>query len=148
MSWDLAPIRKALEYGFLPIGYGDVVIDEAQGVSVASTEEMIRYLAIKLKPSRIIVGTDVDGIFTADPKNDRNAELVRKVGPHNIGEALTMVGGSKKVDVTGGMSSKLEQLYGISKETGAVCQIVNAAKKGELYDALIGSDIGTTIMAR
>ena len=42
MSWDIAPISSALRSGFLPIGYGDVVLDDAQGVSVASTEEIIR----------------------------------------------------------------------------------------------------------
>ncbi len=148
ISWDVKPIRKVLDYGFVPIGYGDLVIDEAQGVSVASTEEIIRHLAMKLKPDRIIVGTDVDGIFTADPKSDRNARLIKRVDSHNIKEVLKMVGGSKKIDVTGGMKGKLEHLYSISKETGTVCQIVNASRKGVLYSALTGEKTGTIISAK
>lgn len=147
ISWDITPIRKALECGFLPIGYGDVVLDSAQGFSVASTEEIIRHLAGKLKTHMIIVGTDVDGVFTSDPKSDPDAELVRKVGRRNIGEVLKMVGGSKKVDVTGGMKGKLIHLYNISKSTGAVCQIVNASRKGDIRAALSGKRLGTLIDA-
>ncbi len=148
VSWDVTPIRKVLDYGFIPIGYGDLVIDEAQGVSVASTEEIIRHLATKLKPDRIIVGTDVDGIFTADPKSDSSASLIKRINSSNIKAVLKMVGGSKKIDVTGGMKGKLEHLYNIAKETGTVCQIVNASRKGVLYKALSGKNLGTTISAR
>lgn len=146
-SWDISPIRKALEYGFLPIGYGDVVIDSVQGFSVASTEEIMRYLAVRLKPSRIIVGTDVAGVFTADPKRDRDAELIPRIGRKNIAEALKRVGGSGKVDVTGGMRSKLDHLYQISRETGAICQIVDANRKGALASAIAGGSAGTIIDA-
>ena len=93
------------------------------------------------------MGTDVDGVFTSDPKSDPDADLVRSVGRKNMGEVLKMVGGSKKVDVTGGMKSKLMHLYNISRETGAVCQIVNANKKGALRAALSGKTLGTLIDA-
>lgn len=148
ISWDVSPIRKVLEYGFLPIGYGDLVIDSGQGFSVASTEEIMRYLAMRLRPDKIIVGTDVDGVFTADPKSDRSAKLISRINSSNIGEVLDMVGGSKKIDVTGGMRGKLEHLYRISRQTSIPCQIVNADRKGALYAALKGKKIGTEITAR
>jgi isopentenyl phosphate kinase len=148
ISWDIAPIKKALDYGFLPIGYGDVVIDDAHGVSVASTEEILGYLARKLNPHRIIVGTDVDGIFTSDPKIDKAAKLIRRVDSENIREVLKTVGGSRKVDVTGGMKSKLEHVYNMSRETGTICQIMNANREGELYRSLTGNESGTIIDAR
>jgi isopentenyl phosphate kinase len=145
-SWDIRPLEMALENDFLPITHGDVIMDSKQGVSIASTEEVFRYLASRLKPEKIIIGTDVDGVFSADPKLHRNAELISRIGRGNIEELLDQTGGSTKVDVTGGMRSKLEYLYNMSKETGAVCQIVNAGTKGTLQAALSGKEVKGTII--
>lgn len=148
VSWDTSPISKALEFGFIPIVYGDLVIDSARGFSVASTEEVIRYLSTKLSPQKIIVGTDVDGVFTADPKSDKSAKLIPKITKDNISKVLDSVGGSSKVDVTGGMKSKLEYLFDISKSAGIPCQIINASTPGVLQKALEGEKVGTEISAK
>lgn len=147
-SWDLYPIKLALGYGFVPLTHGDVIIDSKQGVSIASTEEVFSYLALKLKPYKIVIGTDVDGVFEEDPRLNPNAELIRDVNKNNLHEVLLGVGGSTKIDVTGGMKTKIQHLYDISKKTGAVCQIVNANVPGRIKDALTGRNtIGTVIDA-
>ncbi len=55
-------------------------------------------------------------------------------------------GDSRKIDVTGGMRSKVEYLYNISKETGAECQIINISSKGRLHDALLEKKVIGTII--
>lgn len=83
---------------------------------------------------------------TADPKLHSDAKLIERIDGNNIENALAGAGGSTKTDVTGGMESKLEYLRGISKDTGAICQIVNIAEPGRLYSAVSGAEmIGTII---
>ncbi len=145
--WDLSPMIKALELGFLPITYGDVVLDKSKGFSIASTEEVFRHIAKTIKPKKIIIGTDVGGIFDSDPKVNKDAKLIKEVNPENVNEILNYAGSSTKIDVTGGMKTKLEYLYNMSKQTGAVCQIVDLTITGNLKKVILGGNIGTLITA-
>jgi isopentenyl phosphate kinase len=146
-KWDLSPMKTALSLGFLPITYGDVVVDSEKGFSIASTEEVFRHVSSIIKPKKIIIGTDVDGIFDSDPKLNNGAKLIKRVDKGNINEILNYAGSSTKVDVTGGMKSKLKYLYNMSRETGAACQIINIAVPGNLAKTLKGNSIGTKIKA-
>ncbi len=146
MHWDLSPLKLAMENGFVPVTLGDVVVDRKLGVTIVSTEEAFRFIASELKPRRIIIGGDTDGVFTSDPKAFPDAELISTIDSGNIGTAIAGAGGSRKVDVTGGMRSKLEFLYEMARNTGAVCQIVNIAVHGRMRSAISGEEvIGTLI---
>jgi len=139
-------LNLALNNGFIPLVYGDVVMDAKKGVSIASTEMVLSFLAQHMKPHKIILATDVDGLFTANPKVDRNAKLIRLINGKTIDSALQFAGNSLKVDVTGGMHSKVRSLYNMVKATGATGYIVNANVKGRLYSVLVGnSDICTVV---
>ena len=146
VKWDIKPLQEALKNGFLPVTHGDVVTDLGKGVSIASTEEVFRYIAKYMKPKKIIIGTDVDGIFTSNPKLDKNAKLIKFVDHKNINDVLNSAGKSLKVDVTGGMKSKITYLYNMAKETGATCQIVNAKKKDRIRLAILGKRVVGTII--
>ncbi|MGC8587029.1 MAG: isopentenyl phosphate kinase [Candidatus Micrarchaeia archaeon] len=145
-EWYITPIMRALENGFLPVTYGDVTMDLKQGVAIVSTEEALRYLANELKPSRIILGSDIDGVFTSNPKIDTNARLISRIDSRNIGSALSGASGSTKVDVTGGMRTKLKYLYEMSKNTGAEGMIVNINVPGRLYKAMLGKHVVGTVV--
>ncbi len=146
-TWNIAPIIEAMNRGFLPVTYGDVVMDSKQGVAIASTEEVFRYLAMHLMPKRIIIGTDVDGVYTSDPKKDPDAKLIETINESNIAHIIKeSARGSTKIDVTGGMKGKVSNLYSIAMETGAECFIVNANVTGNLYKAISGKECkGTKI---
>ncbi len=139
-------IREALNRGFVPIVYGDVMIDSQMGFSIASTEEVFRAIAQKMKPDKIIIGTDVDGVFTADPKLDKKAKLIKMVTKENLSSILAMSGSSRKYDVTGGMKGKITGVYQISKDSKAMCQVVNATVPGRIYDAILGKKIISTVV--
>ncbi len=146
--WNVRPIKHALKNGFLPVTCGDVVLDSELGVTIASTEEAFSYLAKKLKPEKIILGGDTDGVFTANPKLVKDAKLIEEINSSNIDEALRGAGASTKVDVTGGMKTKLEYAYNIAKLYNTKCQIVNINVPGRLHSAIIGEKIlGTVIKA-
>ncbi|MGC8710495.1 MAG: isopentenyl phosphate kinase [Candidatus Micrarchaeia archaeon] len=135
----VAPIETAMEKGFLPIVYGDVSIDKRKGVSIASTEEVFRFIASKMMPKKVFLATDVTGVYDRDPKEHDDARLIKVVDKGNIMDILQNTGSSKgRVDVTGGMRGKLSNLYYICKETGAEGYIFNALDEGVIKDILLG----------
>jgi isopentenyl phosphate kinase len=147
-EWNINPLEAALKHGLLPVTYGDVVADDELGVTIVSTEEALRYIAEKLKPEKVILGADIDGVFTANPKIVKDAKLIKEINGENIDEALKGAGISTKIDVTGGMKSKLQYSYEMAKSCNTVCQIVNIGVPGRLYSAIIGEEVPcTTIRA-
>lgn len=147
-SWNAANIATALNYGLVPVVFGDLFIDSAKGVYAASTEQVFEYLATKIKPDVVIVAGDIDGVFDMDPKINKNAKLIPHIDGSNIKQALKGTGGSLKIDVTGGMRTKLMFLYKIAKRYGAKCMIINATVPGRLQKALQGEEVvGTVIEA-
>ena len=147
-SWNPANIISALNYGFVPVVFGDLFIDSVKGVHAASTEQVFEYLATKIRPNVVIAAGDIDGVFDSDPKINKDAKLIEHIDSSNIRQALKGTGGSLKIDVTGGMRTKLMLLYKIAKKYGAKCMIINATVPGRLQKALIGEEVvGTVIEA-
>jgi isopentenyl phosphate kinase len=134
-------IKAALKQGFIPIVYGDVVIDKNKGVSIASTEEILVGLSKKLKPNKIILGTDVDGVFTKDPRIYKDAKLIRRLDKSTFKRGIAGAGDSVgRANVTGGMQGKLTALYKAISSAGATGYIINAATPGNVKKVLLGED--------
>jgi isopentenyl phosphate kinase len=77
-SFDVSAYEDALKDGFVPVTTGVMVKDTALNWSVMSGDQAIAQLAKHLKPEMVLMGTDVDGIFTADPKEDKKAKLIEE----------------------------------------------------------------------
>jgi len=134
----LDPLQEALKNGFIPVTYGDVVLNSSKGISIASTEDVFSLIVSKLKPRKIILATDVDGLFDKDPKSSKDSRLIGIVNSKNIKKVLSYAKGSRKVDVTGGMRSKVGVLYEMVRTTRATGIIVNGLRKNSIRDALLG----------
>jgi len=143
---DVSSIELALKKGFIPVVYGDVVTDKKQGVSIASTEMIFEFLSSKLKPSKIILGTDVDGVFNKNPTLSKDAKLIPIVGKNNLNYVLHGSTGSIHVDVSGGMKTKITMLYRMVKNTGATGYIINANKPGNISKILKGEKAKYTLI--
>lgn len=142
--FDTRPVELLLAEDFVPVLFGDVVFDIALNGSICSGDQIISYLAKELRPKQIVLGTDVDGIFTADPKTDKKAELIEEVTNANLPEVLAALSGAKTHDVTGGMKGKVSELIELSKSGDVL--IINASKPGRFRDALLGKEVvGTRI---
>ena len=142
----VSQIKIAIKEGFIPSVYGDVVMDSKQGVAIASTEDVFLFIAPHLKPKRIILGTDVDGVFDKDPFKNKDARLIERISSGNIHKIVAGTGGAKKIDVTGGMKTKVAMLHQMVKKTGATGYIVNIGEKGRLYEILSGKKVRCTIV--
>ncbi len=146
VSWDLCAIKLMMGLNLTPVPYGDVSMDVVRGCSILSTEELFYYLGIKLKPVRVLVGSDVDGIYDKDPKKSSFARKIPLITVENVNSVLPSLGGANTVDVTGGMRSKVLSLLELAKATGVECEVLDISKAGNLEDALNGKKgIGTII---
>ncbi len=143
-SFELGFIEKLLSKGMVPVLYGDVVGDSELNFSILSGDQIVTYLSTALNPERIILATDVDGVFTRDPKesiNDQDAFLIHELTQ----KELDNIDFGAKNDVTGGIKRKLEELLSLA-ENGYESQVINALAKDRLRKALSGKEvIGTRV---
>jgi isopentenyl phosphate kinase len=144
VKMDLSAIKGLLKLNMIPVLYGVPAYDEKQGCSILSGDQIAPYLAQKLKAKKIIMATDVDGVFTADPKKDKKAKRIRKINKKNFERIKRVLGGSSAVDVTGGMLGKVSEMIRIARR-GIPSQIVKATKRGNIKKAFLGRDAGTKI---
>ncbi len=72
---ETVPIQRLLDMGITPVMYGDAVLDTDLGFTVLSGDQLASVLAIKFDAARIVMGVDVDGLFDADPKTEKTANL-------------------------------------------------------------------------
>ncbi|MFA5931083.1 MAG: isopentenyl phosphate kinase [archaeon] len=142
ISFETEEYLLAIKEGFIPVTTGTMVKDKSFKWSVMSGDKVIAQLAKQLKPKKVIMGTDVDGIYTADPKADSKAELIEEITKENVPKILEKVGESKSVDVTGGMKGKLTQLS--EQLNGTPAEIFNLFTKDNLYKTLVGKKIKCT----
>ena len=142
---DLTPFLEFSSMGFTPVTFGDVVRDLRRGVAVCSGDVMMLELARAFRPERAVFATDVDGLFTADPKRRRDASLLEVVRPKDL-EGIEF-STAKRTDVTGSIEGKVRRMFEIAEHVGE-CLIVNGNVKNRVRDALRGRRVAGTRVAR
>jgi len=146
-SMEKKPLKKMLEIGFVPVLYGDAVLDSETGFAILSGDQLVSSLAIKLDADRIVVGVDVNGLYTADPKTDPSARLIQHITLEELKNLEHKIEGAKVTDVTGGMFGKMFELTP-AVEHGIRTIIVNATKPNRVCKALKGEKVVGTIIEK
>jgi len=141
------PLKGILSSGMTPVLYGDVVFDLEKGFSILSGDQIVSYLAIHLNSDRIIIGTDVDGLCTEDPKRNPDAELIDRITLNELRKMIKAIGESSTVDVTKGMYGKILELIPAIKE-GVKVLIVNAKERNRVFKALTNEEVYGTFITR
>jgi isopentenyl phosphate kinase len=133
------PIERALAQGLVPFVFGDVALDELQGGTIISTEQIFAYLARHFCPKRLILVGAVDGVFEADPLRESQAKQVPEISAGNWDRVRSLLGGSHATDVTGGMLSKVEQMVALVRQVpGLEVWILSGERPNALKTALMG----------
>jgi isopentenyl phosphate kinase len=148
MYFETFPIKEVLQHGLVPVVYGDVSVDASQGMSIVSTEKLFDNLARELSPDRIVLCGQVDGVYDSDPLSNPEAELIDTIDGTNWAEVEAMLGDSHGVDVTGGMFSKVREMYHLTLAMPPMqAMIMSAEEPGNLEAVLKGQlvDFGTLI---
>lgn len=148
MYFDTHPLKQALDAGLVPLVYGDVAADAVQGFTIISTEQIFDNIARELQPTRIILAGIVDGVYNADPLANSEATRYEEITQDNWSEVEIALSGSHGTDVTGGMFSKVRDMYHlVLAQPPLQVHIVSGEISGHVSSALAGSDtdIGTLI---
>jgi isopentenyl phosphate kinase len=141
-----------LAAGALPVTYGDVAVDATQGTAIAGTEDLVSGLAIALAARRVVLASDVDGVFEADPHAHPQAQAIPLLGPRRAAALGTALGAARAgtVDVTGGMAQKVASMLALAGELpGIEIRLVSGLRPGAVAAALAGDPAagGTLIRA-
>ncbi len=151
-TMDERPLVVALEHGLVPVLYGDVALDTEQGGTIVSTEQLFGWLAPRLHPRRIILAGEVAGVFTADPARGQTGDLIAQITPAMAAQLVPALGGSRGMDVTGGMLTKVSEMVILLQTVPAlaVVQIVSGLIPDLLQAVLVDPEheAGTRIQAR
>ena len=137
MSW-------LLEYGVLPIvNENDTVSTEE--IEFGDNDTLAARVAVSVKADLLILLSDIDGLYTADPRNDSSAKLIGEV--HQLTDEIMALGGSAGSSLgTGGMVTKLRAAK-IATESGCDMVIANGAFPELLYGIIDGESVGTRFYA-
>jgi isopentenyl phosphate kinase len=143
---DFSVVSRATESAFVPVLYGDTVLDSARRFTILSGDQLTARLAIDLGAKRIIFGVDVDGVYTANPKLAKEARLIEELSLNQM-RGMVRIGEALSTDVTGGMLGKIQEASA-AVEAGVEVQLVNASKPGIVKDALMGERVRCTWLRR
>lgn len=132
-----------LKNNFIPVTFGDVVLDEKLVFSICSGDLLIFELSKYFKPEKVIFVLDEDGIYDSNPKLNKDAKLLEKLNSEDIKKLSTDK--NEYADVTKGMEGKIDIIKKISK-LGIDTILLNGNKYDRLYRTLVGKKIIGTIV--
>ncbi len=138
-------MNRLLELNVLPIiNENDTV--STHEIAVGDNDTLGAIVAVSMKADLLVLLSDIDGLYTADPHKDENADLISVV--KEITPEIEALGGGKGSSLgTGGMVTKLNAAkLCMSKGTDMV--IANGANPSVLYDIVDGEKIGTKFIAK
>lgn len=142
VSLETEALEGLVDKGVVPVLNGVPAYDRVQGCSILSGDQIAGFLYGRLTAARMLHGTNVKGIFTADPFQDPEARFFPRVDLASSAGLPNGVAGSSVTDVTGGMRKKLEEM----RTCRARGQIFDATRKGNVRRALLGEVVGTSVV--
>jgi glutamate 5-kinase len=136
--------QELLERGTLPIvNENDTVAVEE--LKVGDNDNLAAYVAVLAEADLLVICSDVDGLYTADPHDDPEAERVPVI-ERITDEIYDMVGGSHRAVATGGMQTKVEAAEKAT-DRGIDTVLVNGTN-GDHLDALGRGEMPGTLFRR
>ena len=133
-------MARLLELGVLPvINENDTVSTDE--IKVGDNDTLSALVAVSVGADLLVLLSDIDGLYTADPRTDPNAKLigeVRELTP----EVMELGGGAGSSLGTGGMKTKLHAAQ-ICVNSHCDMVIANGEKPALLYDVCEGKPVGT-----
>ncbi|MBQ4128878.1 MAG: glutamate 5-kinase [Ruminococcus sp.] len=123
-----------LSMGIIPIVNENdtVAIDELEGNNFGDNDMLSAIVAKLIEADTLIILTDIDGLYTDNPRTNKNAVHIDVV--ENItDEIMQMAHGSGSNRGTGGMATKLSAAKHVM-QSGIDCVVVNGDNPEILYD--------------
>ena len=139
------PMERLLELGALPIINENDTIATAE-IKVGDNDTLGAIVACCVRADLLVLLSDIEGLYTADPRKDPAATLipvVEEVTP----DIEALAGGVGSSLGTGGMATKLRAAKMVTAQ-GCDMVITNGERPDRLYDIAQGKAVGTRFLAK
>lgn len=133
-------LNRLMELDVIPIiNENDTIATEE--IAVGDNDTLAAKVASAVSANILILLSDIDGLYTADPHKHKDAVIIPEVNELN-GEITRLATGSLTPQGTGGMITKLNAAM-ICMENNCEMVIINGNNPDALYDVIDGKQIGT-----
>jgi len=142
-------LERLLEYGTLPvINENDAVSTDEIGIetTIGENDTLSAIVAQLVDADELILLSDIDGLYTADPRKNPDATMIPMV-EEITPEILALAGGSGTSLGSGGMATKLKAAM-IATDAGIDMVIANGEHPEVLYDICDGKSVGTRFIGK
>ncbi|MCF0262518.1 MAG: glutamate 5-kinase [Sphaerochaetaceae bacterium] len=140
-----AAVSTLLGLGVIPIfNENDVVSTSEINNVFGDNDRMSAYVASKIDADLLILLTDIDAVYTGNPKTDPNAVKLDTIAELDA-KIFSYAKGAGSTFSTGGMKTKLLAAQ-IAQKGGCGTIIASGYEKDALSQILQGQDIGTYIL--
>ena len=138
-------LHRLLELEAIPIiNENDTVATDE--IVIGDNDTLAAIVAESIDADKLVLLSDIDGLYTADPHKDPNARLLSFVA-EITDDIRALGGGSAGNQGTGGMATKLRAAE-ICLDAGCDMVITNGKRPDDLYAILEGRSVGTTFSRR
>lgn len=132
-------LQRLLAWGVVPvINENDTTATDE--ITFGDNDFLAALVAVLLRARLLVLLTNTDGVFTADPRSDSSAEMVSSIEETKDYD-LIQIGAASQFG-RGGMGSKIASAR-IASESGVPVVIGNGTVPGTLSTAAAGGSVGT-----
>lgn len=142
-------LDRLLSWGVLPVvNENDAVAIDEIGIhtTIGENDSLSAIVAKLVSADLLVLLSDINGLYTADPRIDPNATLIPQVDAITP-EILSLAGGTGSALGSGGMATKLKAAQ-LATAAGIDMIIANGEDPEALYALLEGRNIGTRFIGR
>ena len=120
-----------------------VAVDE---IKIGDNDNLSAVVAALVDADALIILSDVDGVYTTNPRADTSAKLISEI-LEITPEIERIAGGAGSAQGTGGMQTKIEAAR-IAQNAGVTMVIARGDEDGIVRSILYGKEVGTLFPAR
>ena len=133
-------IEKLLDLGVVPIvNENDAIADEE--IRFGDNDRLAAMMAHLVKADLLVLLTDTEGVYTADPSLEEDVKLIQEIDKINK-ELEESAGATRSDSSRGGMASKLAAAR-IASWSGIKCVIASSFTENVLSSIVAGDSVGT-----
>lgn len=138
-------LERLLELDVLPIiNENDTVATDE--IIIGDNDTLAAIVAVAVDADMLVLLSDIDGLYTADPRKNPDAALIHQVD-ELTDEVLALADGKGSALGTGGMQTKLHAAQ-ICTAAGCDMVIANGSRPELLYDIVEGKHVGTRFLGK
>jgi glutamate 5-kinase len=137
-------LSRLLEMELIPIINENDTIATNE-IEFGDNDTLSAIVACLVEADLLIILSDIDGLYSADPRTDPSAEIIHTV--HEITPELEkLASGAGSSFSTGGMVTKISAAK-ICQQAGVDCVITNGSDPAVIFEILDGKKVGTHFVA-